>query len=281
MTSGAAMKFWMMVAGVAMGTLVCAVATVSAAAAGRHEGYVQVAGLFGQSDEEKAAMLAAEQRENDQDAAIVDMRQRVGDLERSLQQITGQNELLNHRVQEMQTALDTQKKAFDYKLCTLTAQLMGVGGTADAGGIDCNGSGASAAATQPMSDETKAVRQAYDAAMGFLARAQYDEARAAFSALVEAHPKDDLAPQAVYWVGNIAYVQKDFASAARSFAEVLKLYPKSSRAPESMLKLGQTLLALGQQKEGCQTLEALKRRYPKAPADTINQAARTRSASCL
>src|SRR5581483_5312950 len=53
----------------------------------------------------------------------------------------------------------------------------------------------------------------YSDAMNLLAKARYDEARAAFRAFADAHPDDPLAPQAVYWIGDIAYVQKDYPTA--------------------------------------------------------------------
>src|SRR5581483_11132028 len=60
----------------------------------------------------------------------------------------------------------------------------------------------------------------YDQAMNLMSRAQYDEAQAAFRAYADANPDDaDLAPQAIYWVGNISYVRQDYAPAARAFAE--------------------------------------------------------------
>ena len=46
---------------------------------------VEVRGLFGESDEEKAARLKAEARENDQDAGVAELRQRISDLEQALQ----------------------------------------------------------------------------------------------------------------------------------------------------------------------------------------------------
>ena len=48
----------------------------------------------------------------------------------------------------------------------------------------------------------------FDTAMNLLAKAQYDEAKAPFRAYADANPDDtDLAPQAIYWVGNIDYIQ--------------------------------------------------------------------------
>jgi tol-pal system protein YbgF len=121
----------------------------------------------------------------------------------------------------------------------------------------------------------------YDRAMNMLAQAQYGDASAAFRAYADANPDDrDLAPQAIYWVGDIAYVQHDYPTAARAFAEQIKKYPNSSRSPDSMLKLGQSLIAEGQTSGGCTTLAALKTRYPKAPTGTLMAAAGARKAAC-
>jgi tol-pal system protein YbgF len=121
----------------------------------------------------------------------------------------------------------------------------------------------------------------YDQAMNLMSRAQYDEAQAAFRAYADANPGDaDLAPQSIYWVGNISYVRQDYASAARSFAEVIKKYPKSGRAPDAMLKLAQSFMGMGQKSEGCTTLGLIKTKYPQASPQTLNQAANLRKTAC-
>jgi tol-pal system protein YbgF len=129
----------------------------------------------------------------------------------------------------------------------------------------------------PPADDTHVQ---FSAAMNLLAKARYDEASAAFRSFADTYPKDDLASQAVYWVGDIAYVQKDYGGAARAFAEVIKKYPNSVRAPDSMLKLGQALIAAGQKKEGCTALAALPAKYPKASKAVLGQGADARKAVC-
>ncbi len=253
---------------------------------------VQLAGLFGESDEEIAAR---QQHEDNQDAQIADLKQRLHDLEQSLQQLTGQNEQLGHRVQELRAKLDSQQKDYDYKLCSLSAQLLGAGSASDQSGesLPCTlGADAGTASVgQPTlgsggtlgtlpQGAVHDTRPQFDAAMNLLARAQYDEARAAFRTFADDNPKDALAPQAVYWLGDIAYVQKDYGGAAQAFAEAIKKYPTSSRGPDSMLKLGQSLLALGQIKEGCLTLGAIKSKYRNASASVLSQAASARAMSC-
>jgi tol-pal system protein YbgF len=125
------------------------------------------------------------------------------------------------------------------------------------------------------------TRPQFESALNMLAKAQYDEARAAFRGFADTYPQDELAPQAIYWVGDIAFVQKDYSGAARAFAEELKKYPSSPRAPESMLKLGQSLIAMNQKKEGCRALGTLTSEYPSASKSVSDQAlAARRTAGC-
>ncbi|MDE2181961.1 MAG: tol-pal system protein YbgF [Alphaproteobacteria bacterium] len=264
-------------------------------AAGRDAPAIQVASLFGESDDEKAARL---QHESDQDAQLRDLKQRVQDLEQSLQQVTGQNEQLSHRIQELADRIDRQQKDFDYKLCALAAQQLGAGTAADqsGGGLPCDTGAAMSTLATPSSPtlgsggtlgtlpqgaaNQPSARSQFADAMNMLAKAQYDAARAAFRSFADANPQDELAPQALYWVGDIAFVQKDYAGAAQAFAEEIKKYPTNPRSAESMLKLGQSLLALGQKKEGCLTLGAIKSKYPKASSQVLSQAASARAAAC-
>jgi tol-pal system protein YbgF len=300
--------------------------------------YVQLAGIFGESDEEKAARLAAQQREQAQDASLANLTQRVSDLEHTLRQLTGQLEEANHANMLLQQKIARMKKDFDYRLCQISARQLGAATSAgnDAASqpsIDCaalNGAGGQSggqyagqaqigpAAGAPAGAQSSGVlgtlpagtalpqaqtpgdgqsrpqsaansgtvapaptgngvsRKAFSAAMNLLAKAQYDQARAAFRSFADTYPKDDLAPQAVYWIGSIAYVQKDYPGAARAFAEEIKEYPDSPRGPEAMLKLGQSLLAMNQKDEGCTTLGALRRKYPHASKAIRRQAASAR-----
>ena len=266
---------------------------------------IQLRGLFGESDEEKAARLKAEQREADQDAAVVELRQRVQDLENALRQSTGLSETLQGQVHQLTDRLETQRKDFDYKLCTLSGQILGAtpaaGGAAS--GFSCEGSGgafAPQAAPAPGAPQAlgpshaapsggtlgslpvapDAARSQYDEAMNLVARARYDEARAAFRGFADSNPKDPMAPQAIYWVGNISYVQKDYANAAQAFAEQIKKYPTSPQSAESMLKLGLSLIGLGEKKEGCLTLGAIRSKYKQAPPAILTQASNGREKFC-
>lgn len=280
---------------------------------------IKVAGLFGESDEERAARLAVQQHEQAQDSSIATLNQRMGDVEDSLRRLTGQVEQLDHRLSELGDRMTRMQKDFDYKLCAISAQQLGA--SADAGdqtSLPCSGrqtgmiappsnSGPQTQAgeavhlapppgvlgTLPRNEASASdgasqnqmasldARPQFESALNMLAKAQYEEAQAAFRSFADAYPQDELAPQAVYWVGDIAFVQKDYSGAARAFAEELKKYPSSQRAPESMLKLGQSLIALNQKREGCRALGTLGSEYPSASKSIADQAVAARkTAGC-
>ena len=88
-----------------------------------------------------------------------------------------------------------------------------------------------------------------DAAMNLLAKAQYDEARAAFRAFADANPAGRSgAAGGLLGRRHRLCARRIMPSAARAFAEEIKKYPTSPRAPDSMLKLGQSLIALAQKR---------------------------------
>lgn len=265
------------------------------------------ADLFGESDEEKAARL---QHEQNQDSAIQSLTQRVRDLEDSLRQVTGQNETLSHRVQELNERLERQQRDFEYRLCVMSAQQLGSGPGGNNGpALPCNPSSATPAQSAPPPEAMQPPppggqmgrppgnlgtlssgdpmplapppqRSQYETGLSLAGKGQYDEARAAFRTFADNNPRDPNAPQAIYWIGKIAYVEKDWPGATRAFAEVIKKYPDSPGAPESLLKLGQSLIANGEKKDGCGALSALKKKYPNAPRNVIEQASSVRHASC-
>jgi tol-pal system protein YbgF len=114
-----------------------------------------------------------------------------------------------------------------------------------------------------------------------LARAQYEPAKSAFQQLVAQHADSPQAPQAQFYVADIHFVQKNYRDAALSYAELIKKYPQSDKAPDAMLKLGLSLVQMGQTKEGCTTLGAISAKYPKASDTIINRAQReAKKAGC-
>lgn len=122
----------------------------------------------------------------------------------------------------------------------------------------------------------------FDTGMNLMAKSQYAQAAAAFSAYADSHHDDaELTPQAIFWIGNMAFVQQDYQGAARNFALLEQKYPTSPRAAEGMVKLGQSLIATGDNKDACTAFATVtKKKYPDVSDATLTAAANARKASC-
>ncbi len=222
------------------------------------------------------------------------LMRRIDELEEGLGRVTGQMEVLGHQVDELTQKADRLQKQLDLQ-ATQKAKAEADAQTAPQAPTQDQVASADKPATPPADSglakppgvlgtipagstlPTPAPdadpRKQFDAAMGLLARAKYDEASDAFRAFVDAHPDEARAPDALYWSGDIAYsTKKDYPTAARDFAELLKKYPKAQRAPDGMLKLSLALFEMGQTKEGCAAAAALPAKYPDASAATLTRA---------
>jgi tol-pal system protein YbgF len=113
----------------------------------------------------------------------------------------------------------------------------------------------------------------YNYAFGLLKQADYPAAEAALKAFVEQHPKDPMAGNAQYWLGETYYTRNRFLEAASAFAEGYKRYPKSAKAAEDLLKLGMSLSRANQKQNACLAFAQLDRDFPSPGASIRDRAA--------
>jgi tol-pal system protein YbgF len=106
----------------------------------------------------------------------------------------------------------------------------------------------------------------YNYAFGLLKQADYPAAETALKAFIDGHPRDPMAGNAQYWLGETYFTRNRFMEAATAFAEGYKRYPKGSKAPDSLLKLGMSLARANQKQNACVALTQLDRDFPQAGA---------------
>jgi tol-pal system protein YbgF len=107
------------------------------------------------------------------------------------------------------------------------------------------------------------ARADYDQAYKLINAGRYDLAEQAFRQFLTAYPKDELAPDAQYWLGESLYNHGDYASAAEEFKNGYTKYPKAKRAPDTLLKLGLSLAGLGFRDDACKMYAAALSKYPQ------------------
>lgn len=116
------------------------------------------------------------------------------------------------------------------------------------------------------SNDIGSARRAYDNALATYRAGDFQGAIAGFDALVKRYPKDPLAPNAQYWIGDAWFNLRDFRAAANAQQALIANYPDSPKAPDAMLNLSSAQLALGENPAARRTLEDLIARFPQSDA---------------
>ena len=93
---------------------------------------------------------------------------------------------------------------------------------------------------------------------------KYDIASQEFSDYLKYYPSTDLAGNAQFYLGEIAYRQGNFQGAIQAYDTVLQQYPGGNKAAAAQLKKGFALLELGQRDAGVRELNSLIARYPRS-----------------
>jgi tol-pal system protein YbgF len=106
----------------------------------------------------------------------------------------------------------------------------------------------------------------YQAAFNLLKDGQYEEAATALRDFHARYPEHELAPNAVYWLGEAHYVRRDYPSALAAFESLLQQYPGTRKAPDALLKLGYCQLELKQTGAARATLGRVVQEFPGTPA---------------
>ncbi|MCB1548707.1 MAG: tol-pal system protein YbgF [Hyphomicrobiaceae bacterium] len=119
---------------------------------------------------------------------------------------------------------------------------------------------------------TGSPQEAYQAAYNFLLQYDYGAAEAAFQDFLSRYPKDRLAGNAQYWLGETYFIRGKYRQAAGAFFKGYQDYAAGPKAPDSLLKLAISLHRLGQKGESCATFDELGRKFPAMPQDLRHRA---------
>jgi len=89
-----------------------------------------------------------------------------------------------------------------------------------------------------------------------------DLAHQEFSDYIRNFPSNDLAGNAQFYLGEIAYAQGDYKTAIAAYDMVLTNYPKSFKLAASLLKKASAEIELGMKASGIRDLREVQRRFP-------------------
>lgn len=241
------------------------------------------------------APASAQSGSTSADQSALNMEMRIGELEDRMRELTGRIEELTNNLSQLQQQLDRLSSDVDVRFNQLQQPPSPPPAAAPgppqlkppprAGNPSqpASGSGTLATLTAPApvpppppppaapSQQTASAEgelpngsaeDQYNYAMGLLTQANYPAAEQAMRSFVAHWPKDPLAGNAQYWLGETFYVRKDYANAATAFAQGYEKYPKSGKAADDLLKLGMSLANLNQKADACRAYARLQHDFP-------------------
>ncbi len=118
----------------------------------------------------------------------------------------------------------------------------------------------------------KPTEEQYEFAVSFMKIGDYETAEFALKEFIDNNKEHDLAGSAQYWYGETFRIRQLYSDAATAYLDGYQNYPKSKKAPDNLLKLGITMVQLGEKDQGCKMITGLKKEYPKASKSVLQKA---------
>ncbi len=115
-------------------------------------------------------------------------------------------------------------------------------------------------------------KKQYEFATSFLKVGDYSTAERAFREFVLSNSEHELAGSAQYWYAETFRIRQLYTDAASAYLEGYQKYPKGNKAPINLLKLGVSMIQIGEKDQGCKMINGVEIQYPKANQSVIQKA---------
>ena len=112
----------------------------------------------------------------------------------------------------------------------------------------------------------------YEFATSFLKVGDYSTAERAFREFVITNSEHELAGNAQYWYAETFRIRQLYTDAATAYLEGYQKYPKGEKAPINLLKLGVSMVQIGEKEQGCKMIVGVEKQYPKANQSVLQKA---------
>ena len=115
-------------------------------------------------------------------------------------------------------------------------------------------------------------KKQYEFATSFLKVGDYSTAERAFREFVLFNSDHELAGSAQYWYAETFRIRQLYTDAATAYLEGYQKYPKGKKAPINLLKLGVSMVQIGEKDQGCKMINGVEMQYPNANQSVIQKA---------
>ena len=215
---------------------------------------------------------------------LVDLAERVGELERQLRTMTGQVEANQFKMRQLEEAQAKLRGDLEFRLTALEggAAPAAAAGTPAIVAPKPDAKAPKADAAKPAAKPAATADAAWKAAYASVIAKDWPETETAMTGFIADWPKSPRVPQAKYWLGKSHATRNQNAEAARAYLDLYQTAPRSDRAPDSLIGLAGALSGLKKPQDACRVLGELDAVYgPKlTPAQKTEAAALRTKAKC-
>ncbi len=190
-------------------------------------------------------------------ARLDTMSTQVQGLSDNLEEIKSRLGKLNQQLVDLQNSVQS-----------LEGKISGGGTAAPAGTTTPTAStGSSAGSSALPAGGAPSADTLYQNGLRDITSGKYDLARSEFQDYLKYYGSTDLASNAQFYLGEIAYQQRNYDQATKEYDKVLNNYPKSFKLAPALLHKGMALIELGQKTTGVRDLREVIKRFPGSDED--------------
>ena len=194
-------------------------------------------------------------------ARLDTMSTQVQGLSDNLEEIKSRLGKLNQQMVDLQNTV----QSLDAKVSGGAAAPAGTVPAASPGAASAQpitGSSPVAASGAPAGGPPPSADTLYSNGLRDITSGKYDLARSEFQDYLKYYGDTDLASNAQFYLGEIAYSQRQYSDSVSEYDKVITNYPKSFKLAPARLKKGMALLELGQKAQAIKELREVVKRYP-------------------
>jgi len=199
-------------------------------------------------------------------ARLDTMSTQVQGLSNNLEEIKSRLGKLNQQLVDLQNSV----QGLDAKISS------GAGAPATGAGTATPTAGnvppASSSGSVPPPGSAPSADTLYSNGLRDIQSGKYELARAEFQDYLKYYGSTDLASNAQFYIGEIAYKQKNYQQAITEYDKVINNYPKSFKLAPARLHRGMAMIELGQRASGIRDLREVTRLFPGSEEDRYARA---------
>ncbi len=109
-------------------------------------------------------------------------------------------------------------------------------------------------------------------ALSFLRVGDYSTAERALREFVLSNRDHELAGSAQFWYAETFRIRQLYTDAASAYLEGYQKYPKGKKAPDNLLRLGVSMVQIGEKNQGCKMINGVSLQYPNAEKSLLLKA---------